>query len=230
MAGQMPQSVPDTRVRLLDAAEQLFAENGFHGTSLRAITTTAGANLAAVNYHFGTKTGLIDAVFQRRVEPLNRERLHLLEQVTSAAAPDPPALEEVLGALIAPVLQLRANGRHGEHTLRLLGRMFSEPGEIKLGVGEQFRETAMRFAAVLGRILPELDKEELMWRMHFLIGSMAHTAASGELIGYFSKGRCNPDDVDGTIRRLTTFAAAGFRSASAASTPIASGATRGDTT
>ena len=226
----MPQSPPDTRERLLDAAEQLFAENGFDGTSLRAITTSADANLAAVNYHFGTKTGLIDAVFQRRVEPINLERLHLLEQVTSAAAPDPPPLEEVLGALIAPVLQLRANRQRGEHTLRLLGRMFSEPGEIKLGVGEQFRETAMRFAAVLGRILPDLDQGELMWRMHFLIGSMAHTAAAGELIGHFSQGRCDPNDVDGTIRRLTAFAAAGFRSAPTASTPIASDATRGELT
>ena len=208
----MSETIPATRKRLLDAAEHLFAENGFDATSLRAITTQAGANLAAVNYHFQSKVGLITAVFERRIEPINRERLHLLEQGCAKAAPNPPELETVIHALVAPVLRLRLDaGGGGEHFIRLLGRMFSEPGEIKLLVGEQFRETALRFAGALAQVLPELPADELMWRMHFLIGGMAHTAAAGDLIHHLSQGMCDPNDVELTIRRLTAFAAAGFR-------------------
>ena len=217
----MSEPATDTRERLMDAAEHLFAENGFDGTSLRAITNEADANIAAVNYHFQSKVGLIAAVFERRIGPVNRERIRLLEQAGAASEPDPPRLEDVIDALIAPVLRLRQDSRSGgENFIRLVGRMFSEPGEIRLLVGEQFRQTAMRFASALGQILPELQPNDLMWRMHFLIGSMAHTAAAGDLIDRFSQGACDPNDVEGTIRRLTAFAAAGFRSDASVSLPM----------
>ena len=89
----------DTRQRLLDVAEGLFADQGLKGTSLRAITLKAEANLAAVNYHFGTKEGLFAAVFQRRIGPMTVERIRLLDQALEAAAPDAPALEDVLRGL-----------------------------------------------------------------------------------------------------------------------------------
>ena len=92
----MTEATPDTRERLLDAAEVLFAENGFDATSVRAITTWADANLAAVNYHFQSKVVLITAVFERRIRPINRQRLQLLEQACAQSAPWPPALEAVI--------------------------------------------------------------------------------------------------------------------------------------
>lgn len=200
----------DTRQRLLDAAERLFAEHGFDGTSLRAITTEAEANLAAVNYHFESKEGLIAAVFKRRFEPLNYERLRLLNEAVDAAAPQVPTLETVIRAFVAPPLRLQACSG-GEPFARLIGRIFAEPSEVKMLVVGQFRETAERFMAVFQQILPQLPRLELFWRVHFLVGGMAHTSAAGDFIRFFSQGACDPDDADATIEQLVAFAAAGFR-------------------
>ena len=205
----------DTRQRLLDVAEGLFADQGLKGTSLRAITSAAEANLAAVNYHFGTKEGLFAAVFQRRIGPMTVERIRLLDQALEAAAPNAPALEDVLRAYLAPALGLLTSRDPGAVNFpRLLGRVFSEPGEIKMQVLSQFRPSAERFLEVLAQILPELPHAELMWRLHFLIGSLAHTTASGKLICLMSGGACDPDDVEGLLERLTTYAAAGFQAPS----------------
>ncbi len=205
----------DTRQRLLDVAEGLFADQGLKGTSLRAITLKAEANLAAVNYHFGTKEGLFAAVFQRRIGPMTVERIRLLDQALEAAAPDAPALEDVLRAYLAPTLGLLTSHDPGAVNFpRLLGRVFSESGEIKIQVLNQFRPSAERFLEVLAQILPELPHAELMWRLHFLIGSLAHTTASGKLICLMSGGACDPNDVEGLLERLTTYAAAGFQAPS----------------
>src|SRR5215208_668302 len=91
-----------TREGLLDAAEDLFSELGIQAASLRAITQRAGANLAGVHYHFGSKQGLVRAVFKRRLEPLNRERLDLL----GACEREGAGVEAVLRAFIAPLLRM----------------------------------------------------------------------------------------------------------------------------
>ncbi len=125
-----------TKEVILDAAEALFAEEGIEGASLRAITARAGVNLAAVNYHFQSKEGLVRAVFARRIEPLNRERIALLDRLEGAAAP--PTVEGILGAFVGPVIrrgprrqqsqesQQRAPEEQGLQTFRrLMGRMYS---------------------------------------------------------------------------------------------------------
>src|SRR5918995_3621308 len=98
--------VMETKEKILDAAERLFATHGFAGTSLRAVTKEAGVNLAAVHYHFGTKEDLLRAVLSRIVIPVNRERLKMLEQVEAAAGSDPPSPAGVLQGFIAPALPL----------------------------------------------------------------------------------------------------------------------------
>src|SRR5439155_8021124 len=96
-----------TRERILDAAERLFAERGYDGASLRAITGQARVNLAAVNYHFRSKRALMRAVLARLLEPLNEKRLALLETCMAARANGPPALERHVEALVAPALRMR---------------------------------------------------------------------------------------------------------------------------
>src|SRR4030095_2343978 len=125
------QTIADTREALLDAAESLFAEHGVQAASLRAITQQAGANLAAVNYHFGSKEGLVRAVFSRRIGPLNHERLRRLDECERREG----AIEEVLRAFIEPVLQLRREAPEGSRQFaRLMGRSFSEPNEAARAV------------------------------------------------------------------------------------------------
>src|SRR3954453_22954021 len=90
---------PDTKTRILDAAESFFMEHGFEATSMRQLTTAAGVNLAAVNYHFGTKEELFQAVLTRRLDPMNQERIELLDELEREAAGKPASCEKILAAM-----------------------------------------------------------------------------------------------------------------------------------
>src|SRR6266852_5982045 len=111
---------PDTKQRILDSAERLFAEYGFAGVSLRAIIADAKVNLAAIHYHYRSKEALFDAVILRRLEPVNRERLELLD------AYEQPTLEQILEAFLAPAIRLGADPNGGRTFVRLIGRLFGE--------------------------------------------------------------------------------------------------------
>ena len=210
-------SPPGTKERMLDAAERLFAERGFAATSLRAITAAAGVNLAAVNYHFHSKEALLAAVFARRLGPLNRQRLELLAQARSRAGRRSPPLEEILEAFLAPAFRLHGDlAPAGPGFPSLMGRIYAEPGEhIRVILREQFGEIAARFTEALKEALPKLPPAELYWRIHFMIGAMAHTLAGSRALGLVAGGRCDPPDVEGTIRRLVVFLAAGLRAPAA---------------
>jgi AcrR family transcriptional regulator len=202
----------DTQERLLDAAEYLFATQGIAETSLRAITAKANANLASVNYHFGSKEALFQAVIARRLGPINDERLRLLAAAEADAGEVPPTLEAVIETFVRPIIRLRHDPtRGGEYFMRLMGRVHAEPGEWTLRALEEFRESFQRFAEVFARILPDLSEEERLWRMFFLIGVTAHTAAADFKLKHFAGDRCPPTDIETTSRRLVAFAVAGFR-------------------
>ena len=207
-----------TKERILDAAERLFAEQGFAGTSTRAITTAADANLAAVNYHFGSKESLIDAVFTRRLEPINRQRLEWLDRLEATGQ---PSLEEILEAFLAPPLRVHQDPVEGKsllHVAQMIGHATSRPdSRIKDRLIQQFDTIIERFTAALARQLPELEPAQLLWRFLFLIGSMAHTMAISQDIKRFTRGLCDPHDVEGLIRTMVPYAAAGFRA------PVAAG-------
>src|SRR3954464_2865930 len=118
----------DTRSRILDVAEQLFSEQGFDRVSIRNITRTARVNLAAINYHFGSKEDLIAAVFERRVVPINEARLAALDAVEKIAGKRGPKLEVILEAFIRPALQSSVEASKGGTAFsKLFGRCRSEP-------------------------------------------------------------------------------------------------------
>ena len=166
----------DTRQRLLDAAEALFAEHGFAETSLRAITTQARANLAAVHYHFGSKDELLRAVFARRLQVLNEERLARLTVLEAGGGP--VMLETVLAAFIEPSLQLRGAGVQGEQFTRLLGRAQIEASEaLRDFLRDQYAPVLERFQRTLVRLLPELSPGEIRWRLYFTVGALSFTYA-----------------------------------------------------
>ncbi len=163
-----------TKTQLLDAAEGLFEERGIRGTSLRAITERANANIASVNYHFGSKRDLISAVLARRVDPLNAERLRLLDELEASSHFD---LEQVFDALIAPAL--RQPERYPG--LRLLARMHFEPDPAIYELVQQpFVEVQHRFLAALRAAAPDLSEASLKWRLSFAIGAMAATIVNLE--------------------------------------------------
>ena len=173
-----------TREKLMDAAEVLFAERGFQATSVRAITQEAGVNLAALNYHFGSKAGLITEVFKRRIEPINRERLQLLHQFQSEAGDQAVSLEKIMEAFLAPALRISGKDLPATLFVKLMGRIHMEGSSLNSGGDDlnelrksimlNFREVFIIFHELLARALPHLNPEELLWRMSFNLGAMAH--------------------------------------------------------
>ena len=173
-----------TKDRILDAAESLFMEHGFEATSLRSITAAADVNLAAVNYHFGSKEELFQAVLTRRLDPMNRERLDLLTALEHAAAPNPVACEQILSAMFVPALKLaRDRERGGKDFLRLLGRAYADPAPfIRHFLSEQYAVMIARFKAAFALALPELPPKELSWRLHFIMGALSYTLAGTDAL------------------------------------------------
>jgi AcrR family transcriptional regulator len=170
-------SQPDTKQRILDAAEHLFARDGFHATSLRGITTTADANLAAVNYHFGSKEALLEAVIVRRLDPLNEIRRGQLEALLQKAelAGELPSCREVLRAIVEPTLRLRQQGSEAEDFIALIGRTLAEPRGIAMSIFLRHMQPLLqRIFQALALSLPALTEQDLFWRMHFTMGCLSH--------------------------------------------------------
>jgi len=201
-----------TKNRILDTAERLFAELGYDATSLRQVTREAEVNLAAVHYHFGGKIPLLRAVFERRVDRINLDRLAQLEAVEATAGDAPAPLEGVLEAFLGPPLRYTVPQEEGwHHFMVLVGRLNTSSGEAFDAVKDVFQEVRGRFFPAIRRAVPGLPPEELAWRVHFLIGSMCTLVADPARIEAFSMGACRGDDPEESLRQLVTFAAAGLR-------------------
>ena len=192
----------DTKARILDAAEKLFGMNGFEATSLREITAEAGVNLAAINYHFQSKDSLIDAIVARRIEPVNRCRMELLD----AAGPN-PTLEQILTAFMAPVMKVKTDAM-----VPLMGRILSNPD---LFVDRVFLKhlapVSQRFGEALCKALPDLPPSDVLWRLHFSVAVMTHTMLWGRVYPKITNGICDITDRDALVDRAVRFVAAGFR-------------------
>lgn len=205
---------PDTKERILDAAENLFVEKGFEATSLRMITARAKVNLAAVNYHFGSKEELIKAAFSRRLGPLNRERLAYLDRLEKAAGGQALTVEQVVEALVSSALKLSKDPfKGGAVFLRVLGRTFAEPASyMRNFLPEQYREVVVRFKSAMRKALPQIPEEELVWRMHFMFGAMAYSMAGNDVLRLIASCRlADADDPEAVIRRLIPFLVAGLQ-------------------
>ena len=202
----------DTKENLLDSAEKLFSRKGFAATSVRQITADAKVNLAALNYHFGTKQKLISAVFSRRIGPLNIERIQLLEGYSLEADDGMPSLQYSVKALVGPALRLSHDpDRGGKEFMHLMGRAFSDPGEgLDEIVMQQFAPLAKIFLPVLRNHLVDLDAEEFFWRVHFMIGAMAYTMAAPHRLTFLSQGLCSMEDPEEAIEQLVNFIVAGL--------------------
>lgn len=202
---------PDTQTRILDAAEKLFAEKGFAATSLRGLTRTAQVNLAAVHYHFGSKEELLRATFERRIGPVNAERLRRLDDLEARPGAG-PSVEDLLAAFLAPALALADSPDEGAHAfLRLVGRLNAEPTAYGEWLMEVFAEIERRFLPAFQGALPHLDRASLLWRLHFVIGTMCIALTDGERLVRISRGLCDPTDGETLLRHLVTFTAAGLR-------------------
>jgi AcrR family transcriptional regulator len=203
----------ETQIRILDAAEELFMQHGFEGASMRMLTAKAGVNLAAINYHFGSKDALIEAVFRRRLDPMNVERIAQLDRLEQEAAGAPLAPEAIIRAFIGASLRMIEDTRGGGRSFtRLLGRAYTEPAKpIRALIGQMYAPAMERFKAAFVKALPELPKDELVWRMHFMFGTLAYTLAATDTVQLIA-GAKPEDRYDARLLedRLTAFMAAGL--------------------
>jgi AcrR family transcriptional regulator len=215
---------PDTRERILRAAEILFMERGFADTSLRMITARADVNLAAVNYHFGSKEALIREVFQRHLGPLNAARIAYLDRLEAQAQGQPLGVERIVEAIVTPVLQVgRDPVRGGARFLRLLGRALSEGTDALQGVlPEHYREVVVRFKAAFVQALPDVAEQEIVWRMHFMFGAMAYALAGNDALQLIATCKVEEaDDAEAVIRHLTPFLTAGMQAPAGSAAALA---------
>ena len=197
-----------TRQRILGAAEALFAELGFAGASLRQVTAAAKVNLAAVNYHFGSKDNLIEEVFRRRLDELSRRRLERLAEVNANGH---ATLEDALDAFITPALELSLDQKGGSVFMRVLARAFAEHnGHLRKFLSENYGHVLKDFAAAFADLLPQLDKEELYWRLDIAVGALTYAMADFGVIQRRSGESEQAHRVQMT-QHLIHFTAAGLR-------------------
>jgi AcrR family transcriptional regulator len=207
----MPPATPSTKESILNAAERLFAERGYDATSLRAVTKQAGANLAAVNYHFGSKLGLFQAVFERRVGAINRERLELLDRLEADPTGERLRAVDVLHAFLAPPINRLHDSDEGQRLfLRIVGRMQSATGDHTQVIQEVFREVQSRFFPAFRKALPQLSEADLLWRVHLIIGGMCMLLADPVRLKQLSGGLCDTGNAEETLAQLVAFGVAGL--------------------
>lgn len=187
----MQQETPE---RILDTAERLFMENGYEGTSMRMVTTGAEVNLAAVNYHFGSKEGLLQAVFRRRLVWLNTERVRLLDELEAKAGGAPLRPSQVLEGFFGTLLAIGEDETLGGMTfLKLLGRTMTEPADfIRAFFAEEYAEVVERYKEALYRALPDVPRIEIAWRFNFMLGAMSYAIAGTDALAVI--GRMEIDD------------------------------------
>lgn len=189
-----------THDRILDAAEALFAEQGLHVTTLRQITQSAGVNLAAVNYHFGSKQALLLAVFRRRLDALNSARIERLDQALKRE--HGPQLEDVLDALVYPALAFsRGSETDGHRFMQLLMRAFADRDEeLRAAISQEYAFVMRRFAEAIQQTLPHLQTQQLRNSLDFIVGALTYTMAESRL-----------PDTSAIADDLVRFAASGLR-------------------
>jgi AcrR family transcriptional regulator len=210
----------DTKTKILDTAEQLFAKHGFAATSLRTVIKEAGVNTASVHYHFGSREGLIEAAFLRRAEPINEQRLRDLDKLESSYPDRVVPVEKLVEAFLEPPVRLHYDRNSGDWLFpRLMSRALTEPDADLHGLLQKvFGEIILRFNTAFSRSLPSLSPHEIMWRMHFMIAALAFTIGvpAFQTTQARKEGGIEPDlgpltDVDTILSRLVAFVSAGMR-------------------
>ncbi len=195
-----------TRTAILNAAEQLYAERGFSDVTLRDIVAAASVNLAAVNYHFGSKDELIAELFVTRSIATNRERLKELKAAEDAGT-GRASIEAVLRALVGPTLRgCLGPDRQRATAARFMIRASIEAVPPIRKIRNREISHLRRFAAAMQRSLPDVAEVDIYWGLHFALAMAHQTIRDGERLDKLSGGLCDLDDVDGVIARVVTVA------------------------
>jgi len=200
----------DTKTKILDVAEKLFAETGIHATSIRQIVKEAGVNVASLHYHFGSKDAVIHEIITRRLRPINEAKQKRLDKIEEESVGKPPDLEMVLRAFIEPHIQMqKVDGNKVKILMKLMVQIEDDAERLKVMQDPVFMNVFNRFTFVLQSILPHLTVSELSWRFKFMIFSM-HAIMVQHPIPQNSNFKVEKESTEDTINYVITFLKAGF--------------------
>ncbi|MDX1800710.1 MAG: TetR/AcrR family transcriptional regulator [Marinobacter sp.] len=204
----------ETVDRILDAAEELFAERGFSETSLRMITSKASVNLAAVNYHFGSKNALIQSVFARFLTPFSATLEQAFDTLESDCAGQPPTLEQTLRALTESAVRMPQRNERGISIfMRLLGLAYTQSqGHLRKFLEQEYSQPFGRFMRLLKEATPQLSAVDRYWRIQFMLGATAFTMSSSDALRDILQNKLGVETtVQEIAGRLVPFLAAGMQ-------------------
>lgn len=213
-----------TQARILAAAERLFAERGYHGVSLRQIGDEANAQIALINYHFGTKDMLYRAVFESRLNPVSERRRAALATALAceggACKDGRPMIEAVLDAFARSWIEL-SDTEDGRFYTRLIAREVNDPQEAERGILSDLLDPIARdFLAAMERSLPDHDRADVHWAYHFFVGMLTLTMANPKRVNRLSGNLFENQPHDVVISRLVAFVASALRADGRSSTAI----------
>ncbi|HBO0857084.1 transcriptional regulator PsrA [Pseudomonas aeruginosa] len=217
----------ETVERILDAAEQLFAEKGFAETSLRLITSKAGVNLAAVNYHFGSKKALIQAVFSRFLGPFCASLEKELDRRQAKPEAQHATLEDLLHLLVSQAMAVKPrNGNDLSIFMRLLGLAFSQSqGHLRKYLEEVYGKVFRRYMLLVNEAAPKLPPIELFWRVHFMLGAAAFSMSGIKALRAMAETDFGVNtSTEQVMHLMVPFFAAGMRAESGIDDPLLAGA------
>ncbi|MEO0459040.1 MAG: TetR/AcrR family transcriptional regulator [Cyanobacteria bacterium P01_A01_bin.114] len=199
----------DTQTQILDAAERLFAEQGFGATSLRSIIRAADVNLAAIHYHFGSKENLVVATIRRMAKPIIESELEMLSTAAEQAS---LSVESILRAFFEPGLKViyQTQGAQGLIQARLMGRCRTEP-TIEPIAAKEFAVISQTFIEALQQVLPEKSEIEIKWKFDLMIAMIIRVLCAADQPDAILQGK-SPEEIETAIQQLIKFAAAGMRS------------------
>jgi AcrR family transcriptional regulator len=203
-------ATPDMRERILDAAEDHFSRHGFWGVTIREVAQDAKVDTALLHYYFQTKRGLFDAVFARRAEVINRERIDSIDAYETSAG-DSITAEGVINAFLQPILQRAALGDPRWHNyFALIAQVNNTPAWGGETMARTFDPVIHRLIRALRKALPDASEEDLYWSYHFLSGALTLSLSQTGRIDRLSNGLCKSSDFGSIGHRMAPFIASGF--------------------
>ncbi len=213
----MPQRQTLMRETILDAAEELFSKNGFRAVSMREIAQASGANLGSISYHFGSKDGLLQAIYERHSGPMNRRRSELLNEAQRIRDLD-DRLAAIVRAFILPSLsktqgaEAQGSAGGGARFARLRAVVMAERNEeAQKIIAETFNPINLAFIDALQACLPQLPRADIVWRTHFLLGAVSYTLINPWRVTRLSDGTANGENIEEALAQIVRAAVAAFR-------------------
>lgn len=202
----------ETRQRILDAAEELFAAHGFHGTSMRDVAEAIGSGIALVTYHFGTKDVLFNMVIKRRAADMAHTRILALDAARAKVQGQPLLVEDLVSGYVWPFVERSVVGGRGWKNYSLFVARHANSPEFSKVLSEHYDPVARQYLNEFERTFPDMPQMDLYYAFSFMVGAMVATVAEPGRVEHLSFGQIKSSDVEEVFKRMLPFLSAGFKS------------------